>query len=204
MRERGRPDAKSLRLFVAVELPGDVRAALEEASATLRRAGVDSGLRWVRPEGMHVTLKFLGSTDEEDLLGIMTAVREAARPHRPFELAVEGLGSFGGARNMRVVWAGVKGETEALEALAGSVESALVALGFPKESRPYSAHLTLARVREDAAPDERARIHGLLKSADVSDLQLAFRVAHCSLMESTLRQGGAVYTQLATFSLEGT
>jgi 2'-5' RNA ligase len=202
MRERGKPDARSLRLFVAIELTDGMRAALISASERLKQAGVERGLRWVRPEGMHVTLKFLGATDEEDLPGIMAAVRGAARPHTPFELAVEGLGSFGGARNLRVVWAGVGGDTEALAALAGSVERALEPLGFAREARAFNAHLTLARVREDVPPGERAGIHAIVKQQDPPE-RTVMRVAQCALMESQLRPGGAVYSRLAEFPLEG-
>jgi 2'-5' RNA ligase len=201
MRERGRPDAKSLRLFIAIELPADVRSSLERLIRSLRDAGIDRGLRWVRPEGIHITLKFLGSTDEEDLPGIIAAIRTASSSATAFELTVEGVGSFGGPRSLRVIWAGVGGDTAALGTLAASMENALEPLGFARESRRFNAHLTLARVREDASPDERARLHALLKQ-QAPPARASFRVSTCSLMESQLKQGGAVYTQVASFPLE--
>jgi 2'-5' RNA ligase len=202
MRERGRPDAKSLRLFVAVELPNEIRALLDDTIDALKNAGMDRGLRWVRPEGIHITLKFLGATDEEDLPGIVAAVRGAARPHAAFDVAVDGLGSFGSPRSLRVIWAGVGGDTTALASLADSVDEALCAVGFPREKRPYSAHLTLARVREDALAEDRARMHAMLKRQPPPP-PAELQVRYCSLMESTLKPGGAVYAQLATFPLEG-
>ena len=202
MRERGHPDAKSLRLFVAIELPDDVRAILAQTIETLRNAGIGSSVRWVRPEGIHITLKFLGSTDEEDLPAIIAAVREAARPHAPFDLSVEGLGSFGSPRSLRVIWIGVDGDTTALSSLAAAVDSATAALGFARETRAYNGHLTLARVRDDASPAGRQRVHSLLKEQAPPERAL-LHVKHCSLMESTLKPGGAVYTQLFTFPLEG-
>jgi 2'-5' RNA ligase len=202
MRERGRPNSKSLRLFVAIELPDDVRAVLAQTIELLKSAGIGGSVRWVRPEGIHITLKFLGSADEEDLPGIMAAIREAARHHTSFGLAVEGLGSFGSPRSIRVIWAGVGGDIESLSSLAQRVDSAMSAVGFTRETRPYSAHLTLARVKDDAAPIERQRIHMLLKEQAPPERAL-LHVKQCSLMESTLKPGGAVYAQLASFPLEG-
>ena len=200
MRERGRPDAKSLRLFVAIELPADVRISIEGLIRSLRSCGIDSGLRWVRPEGIHVTLKFLGSTDEEDLPGIISAIRTASST-RAFELSVEGVGSFGGPRSLRVIWAGVGGDTAALGALAASMEDALEPIGFARDSRPFNAHLTLARVRDGMPPEERARTHMLLQQY-APPPRAAFRVTSCSLMESRLKPGGAIYTRLASFPLQ--
>jgi 2'-5' RNA ligase len=202
MRERGRPDTKSLRLFIAIELPDDVRTSLARTMDDLKNAGIDRSVRWVRPEGIHITLKFLGSTDEEDLPAIIAASREAVRPHPPFGLAVEGLGSFGGPRNLRVIWAGVGGDTASLVSLAENLETAMATLGFPRESRAFSAHLTLGRVRDDSPPAERQRIHALVEE-QVPPERALLHVKHCSLMESTLKRGGAVYAQLATFPLEG-
>lgn len=202
MRERGRPDSKSLRLFVAIELSADIRAVLTRTVDALKSAGIHHGLRWVRPDGIHITLKFLGSTDEEHLPGIVAAVREAASPHSGFDLMLDGLGSFGSPRSLRVIWVGIGGDTTALTTLAGNVDAALVAVGFPAESRPYRAHLTLARVREDAAPGDRDRIHRLLREQAPPESAM-LHVKHCSLMESALKPGGAVYTQLASFPLEG-
>jgi 2'-5' RNA ligase len=202
MREQGHPDAKSLRLFVAIELPSDARSVLQQTIHRLKNAGIDRGVRWVRAEGVHITLKFLGSADEEDLAGIVSATRDATRKHDPFDLRVEGLGSFGAPRSLRVIWAGVGGDVGALTTLARDIDSALHALGFPMESRPFSAHLTLARVRDDATREERQRIHTLLSEQAAPERAL-LHVKHCSLMESTIKPGGALYNQLASFPLEG-
>jgi len=201
MPERGRPDAKSLRLFVAIELQEEIRTILADTIDALKNNGIDRDLRWVRPEGIHLTLKFLGATDEEDLPAIIAAVRAAAANHAPFDLSVEGLGSFGAPRSLRVIWAGVGGNNHALASLASGVDATLAGVGFPAEARPYNAHLTIARVRDDASPADRERIHTLLKQ-QAPPARAMLHVKHCSLMESTLKPGGAVYAQLATFPLE--
>ncbi len=201
MSEHGTPDAKSLRLFVAIELPQEVRAALAEAIERLKAAGVDDGLRWVRPEGIHITLKFLGATDEEDLPAIVSSLREAVREHAAFSLQLGGLGTFGGNRNVRVVWAGVAGKTDALASLATNVDQTMAALHFPRESRPFAAHLTLARVRDDVSAGDRERIHRVVSDSP-TEPGAVIRVEQIALMESTLQRGGAVYRALATFPLE--
>jgi len=190
----------TLRLFVAVELPAAAREALARTAGAMRAAGIGDGLRWVRPEGIHITLKFLGGVEEPRLSGIAASLTDAARVVAPFALQPRGIGSFGGWRGLRVVWVGVGGETKALAALAGRVEDALAPLGFERERRRFAAHLTLARVREDASPDERERLHDALARFEPAAYE-AFRVERFSLMRSTLQRGGAVYEALASFEL---
>ncbi len=202
MPERGRPDPKSLRLFVAIELPDDVRAALAATIDALKQAGAGDALRWVRPEGIHITLKFLGATDEEDLPAIITSLRVAAASHKPFSLEPADVGSFGGRRNLRVLWVGVGGETSPLASLAADVDVAMSRLHFARESRPFAAHLTLGRVRDETPPLERERIHDLVAKL-VPPPIAPIAVRQIALMESTLQRGGAVYRALQTFPLEG-
>lgn len=218
---------RSLRLFVAVELPDDVRSALAGSIDLLRNAGAGAGLRWVRPEAMHLTLKFLGSTPEEKLPAIEDALDEAARDVAPFVLQLAGFGSFHGGRgeiqhrgtresyhyNLRVVWVGVQGDVEALRQLAARVEEHVAPLGFPTEKRAFSAHLTLARVRDDADRATREEMFRTLEPylsegtrtgnfrPELVPAFPALRVGRISLMQSTLGRGGATYASLRTFAL---
>ena len=196
-------DTRSLRLFVAIQLPAQVRGALQRAVDALKQAGAGGALRWVRPEGIHLTLKFLGATPAPAIPAINTALRVAVRETPPLRLQPEGVGSFGGRRNLRVVWVGLTGDTEGIVALARRVDAALERLHIPPETRGLNPHLTLARVREGTPPDEHARIHELLAAAEAPSFP-AFDVTEVSLMQSKLQRGGAVYQQLASFSLEGT
>lgn len=189
-----------LRLFVAVELPGEVKRSLDGAIDLLTRGGDTSALRWVRPDGIHVTLKFLGATARDRVSAIQHALEPAVRSVSPFTLQPRSIGSFGGRRNLRVVWIGIEGDVNALAGLAGRVEKALAPLGVPAEQRAFAAHLTLARVRADAAPADRERLHDLLRGSAPPDIP-AFRVERVSLMQSTLQRGGAVYAALAAFPL---
>ncbi len=191
-----------LRLFVAIELPDDVRASLAATMQRLRDAGAADALRWVRPESIHITLKFLGAVEDERVPALRTALRLGVHDAAPFDLATGALGSFGGRRNLRVVWTGVAGDTHALDSLAERVEAALTPLGFPRESRPFAAHLTLARVHDGTPPQERERIHALLATVPPPPATV-FHVDRCSLMRSRLQRGGAIYDALNIYDLGG-
>lgn len=195
------PESKHIRLFVAIELPDAVLDALARTMQAIKASGADAGLRWVRPEGIHLTLKFLGETDEEDLPGIIAALRDISRQHAPMEVSPGGLGSFGGRRNARVIWVGLRAHSGELARLASAIDNALEPLGFAREARAFNPHLTLARVREDAAPDVRAQIHDIVAGMTAADIP-AFRATAFSLMESKIQRGGAVYRQVASFPLE--
>jgi 2'-5' RNA ligase len=199
--DRERP--RTLRLFVAIELPDETKRELTRTIERLRDAIGGDALRWVRPEGIHVTLKFLGAVEPERVEAIQTALRIGLRDVDAFTLRPEGAGSFGGRRNLRVVWVGVGGEVEALARAASAVEGALAPLGFPTEQRAFNAHLTLARIRDDAPASERERVHAAL-GAFRAPAFAAFHVEHVSLMRSTLGRGGAVYDAIGAFALRRT
>jgi 2'-5' RNA ligase len=196
------PEPKQLRLFVAVELPHEVRRMLIDTMDSLKRTVRTDALRWVRPEGIHVTLEFLGSTPEDRLPLIHTALRLGVRTAEPFDVTPLGVGSFGGRGSLRVIWVGLGGDGGALAALAERVEHAMEPLGYPREERVFNAHLTLARVRDTATRQERERMHDVLMRFDVP-LYPAFHVDQVSLMQSLMGPGGATHRQLATYPLEG-
>lgn len=187
---------ENLRLFVACELPDDTRRAFGEIQQTLRRDPIERVLRWVRPEGIHLTLKFLGSVPDENVRGITDALAAAIEP---FELHVRPahLGTFGGSR-VRVVWVGLDGDVDGLAALAERVEGAVEALGFARERQPFTGHLTLARVREQASVAERREVAALIKRTGIPDLQ-SMALREVSLIESVPGGGGSEYLRLAAF-----
>jgi 2'-5' RNA ligase len=187
--------SRSLRLFVACELPVEVLAGLARAQEDLRRAGAEP-LRWARPEGIHVTLKFLGNVDPSRAGDISEALAGAIEP---FELRVRpaGVGGFGGSR-LRVVWAGLEGDIEGLAALAGRVEQALEPLGFPAERRPFAPHLTLARVPDSASSEERRRLADLIVRHEMPPQPWA-TLSQVSLVRSVMGRGGSMYQQVASF-----
>jgi 2'-5' RNA ligase len=191
-----------LRLFIALELPPHVLEALEATQRDLRPRVPERAARWVRPEGIHLTLKFLGDVPAGQVDAVGAAMREAARDHAPFELRAEGLGVFPNPQKARVLWVGVKGELETLGRLQASVEEHVAPLGYPTESRSFSAHLTLARASRNASRAEQEALGGLVGSSDVGTL-VAWQVGAVNLMRSQLKPGGAVYTRLAEAVLTG-
>lgn len=183
---------------MAVELPENVREALGRLQDELKRQGL-SGLRWVRPGAIHLTLKFLGETPAEKAPEIEVALAAAVKGTSPFSLALGETGTFGGGRGPRVLWLALAGELPRLRALQAAVEGALVGIGFPPEERGYSPHLTLARVPQPPAPGTGERVSRALKA--VAPPEAAFEVRAVVLMMSTLRPEGAVYECLAAFPL---
>ena len=188
---------RDLRLFVALELPDSMKEALAETMDELRSRGA-TPLRWVRPEGIHLTLKFLGNVSPARLPNVEAALVKAVPAPFAISLTLEGLGTFGGPNRTRVVWVGVGGQTQELAGLARRIDEALAGAGFAREDRPFAAHLTLARVPDDASPAERRRLHEIVQSVQPPSLD-PVRFTEVSLMQSTLQRGGAVYQRLAAY-----
>ena len=184
-----------LRLFVACELPAEVLNALSQVQDDLQRAGAEQ-LRWVRPEGIHLTLKFLGEIEAALVDGVVASLSAAIQPFA-FRVRPDRLGGFGG-RRLRVVWVGLDGQTEELSDLAKTVERALEPLGFPPERRPFASHLTLARVRERASAAERERLSSLVGSYQLPPLP-EFSLSRAALIQSMLGPGGATYRTISRF-----
>lgn len=188
-----------LRLFVAWELPAAMLEALGQIQESLRRAGAPR-LRWVRPEGIHLTLKFLGQVPQSRVAAIVEALRGAAALVRPFNLSLARPGTFGGRQRPRVVWVGLAGDIEPLLELQAAVEKTLAGLGFRPEERPFSPHLTLARVPKELTSEDRRRLVELVQALEVLPSAPSL-VQEISLMRSILGPGGAVYRQLAVVPL---
>jgi len=186
---------QSLRLFIACDLSDEVRRALGELQNGLR-AATRVRLRWVRPDGIHVTLKFLGEVDGGRVGEIERALAGAIEP---FDAQVRpaGLNGFG-VRRLRVVWVGLEGDVDRLAGLAGRIDEVLATLGFPRERRPFAPHLTLARVPDEASPQDRRDLARLLEGYPMPELP-SMRLTEVHLIRSTLGPGGSVYQRLATF-----
>ncbi len=176
-----------MRLFVAVNLPEALRDTLWAAGEPARRGSPP--VRWVRPDGIHVTLKFLGEVAEDRLGEMRAALGRAADGLRPFDLVVEGGGVFPDPARPRVFWAGIVPGPQ-LELLQHAVEREIAPLGFPPEARPFRPHLTLGRAERgaDAAGLRRAaeRIAGVRFAGSAL-------VETVDLMRSTVSRDGASY-----------
>ncbi|MFN0094438.1 MAG: RNA 2',3'-cyclic phosphodiesterase [Dehalococcoidia bacterium] len=188
----------TVRLFVACEVPEDIRNSIGGVIDTLRdRSG--SAVRWIRPDGIHVTLKFLGEVPVKKLPAIKLAIQEAVVGHSPFELELDNIGTFGGREGLRIMWMGVAGDVLRLEALVRAVNAALAVVGFEPERRPFRPHLTLGRVRDEIPTRQRAEIEVAVGKTPVPPV--SWRTAQVSLMRSRMTMQGAMYDVLATFPL---
>ena len=187
--------AKTLRTFVALTLPHEVTAVLSRLQQSLRSGGIK--MSWVRPENIHLTLKFLGDTPQADVASIAGALRQALHGLTPLALSVQGLGVFPGIKRPRVLWAGLGGDIPNLKRLAEGVDAALLPIGFKPEKRGFKAHLTLGRMRK--AVDSR-QLQRLM--ADEGEFRpMAYTARRVVFYKSDLKPNGAVYTPLDEFLL---
>ena len=189
-----------VRSFIAIELPADVRAGLAsiEEKLKVRR---HSFVKWADPESIHLTLKFLGSVSGETIPEIVEAMSLVAQPVSPFTLQIGGTGAFPNWQRPQIVWVGVGGEMGRLTTLQRELEAALSPLGFPPESRPFSPHLTLGRLRERVTPEDRRRF-GLWAQSVKFEASLSFEVNAVRLMKSQLTSSGPIYSELALVKLK--
>ena len=158
---------EQVRAFIAIELPDELKAGLSQLEAQLKLAK-PSSVKWVDPSGIHLTLKFLGNIAVARVSQISQALAAATKGVSPFHLEVKGLGAFPNLRRVRVVWVRIGGEVDKLGQLQQRIESNLTPLGFTPESRPFTPHLTLARLRGQASPDEGRRLGELIASLTAS------------------------------------
>lgn len=182
----------TFRAFVAIALPEGSRQAIAGLLDQLHRADSRRTVRWVRPEGVHLTLQFLGETPEALVEALQSVLSTAAARHQSFRLRLGGLGSFPNSpsRRARVLWVGLEGETEALAGLQRDVAAALETIGFVPEPRAFSPHLTLGRV-----PGGNADVRELYGRVSWPAGASEFSALGVSLMQSRLLPQGAQYTQ---------
>ena len=186
-----------MRLFIAIQIPEDIRAALGALIRELR--GLAPHAKWVRAENLHVTLKFLGYAEAGKLAAVQTALA-AVRSEQAVQLEFRGLGFFPNEKRPRVFWSGMEA-TSNLKTLAADVDQTMHGLGFPLEERPFVPHLTLARF-------EPPGISGKLLDAIHARMRESFgslTTTEIHLIESTLKRTGAEYTTVQTvrFTPEG-
>lgn len=141
----------TIRLFVAIEIGEEEKKALGRIQARLRHRL--PFVRWVKPDAIHLTLRFMGDTDENDVPGVTDALLHAAAESVTFALTLRELGAFPSEKRPRVLWVGVEEPSGALAALAGRLNARLVSAGFPPDNRPFSPHITIGRVRERVGAD---------------------------------------------------
>jgi 2'-5' RNA ligase len=188
----------TVRCFIAVEIGPSVRQALALVADDLSKQLDSRAVRWVKPQNIHLTLRFLGETDSEALPLLGGCLDEVAAEIKPFGLSLAELGCFPNPRKPRVIWIGVGGQAESLRGLQRSVEDRLAIAGWQREGRRYHAHLTLGRVK-NAQKVVAARLPWGRDLAAGS-----FEAAKICLVQSELRPDGAVYTDRHISALGGT
>ena len=197
-----------VRTFVAIELDTTFLQALAAIQARLQQGQAGRAGRWARPEGIHLTLKFLGDVPEDKLKDIYRAVSQACVSFAPFALTLGSPGCFPNLHRPRVIWVGVRDQGGQLAALQQAVERELGRLGYRPEERGFTPHLTLARVREDAKREEVDALARLISEAQAhatteTTSTIAMRVDGVSVMKSNLQPSGAVYTEMYRQPLGG-
>jgi 2'-5' RNA ligase len=196
----GEMSEQSIRSFIAVELPEAVKKGLKQLQTELTLPRY-SFVKCVAPEGIHLTLKFLGNIYSQRVTEITGVMEQSSQGISPFQLQLTEVGAFPNMRRPRVVWVGIKGEVDKLIAWQQRLDDGLVPLGFAKEARPFTPHLTLARVRENCSSGDRLRFGEMLAGAQV-EVDYKFTVASLNLMRSQLLPAGAVYSRLAEVTLK--
>lgn len=186
-----------MRCFISIPFPEETRKGMLVIQDRLKTSRAD--VSWTRPEGMHLTLKFLGEVEEKVLPDIENALGKAVSYIKPFSLDLSGVGIFPDKRRPRVVWIGIKGDVEGLVKLQSSIEKEFEKIGFPAEKRGFTPHITLGRIR---SPRDVERLLNLIE--EEKDISIdGFEILNVHLMRSQLRPTGAIYTELYLVTLKG-
>ncbi|MEQ4488088.1 MAG: RNA 2',3'-cyclic phosphodiesterase [Dehalococcoides mccartyi] len=187
-----------IRTFIAIELPPELKTRL----AGLRNALPipSQAVKWVNPESMHLTIKFLGDTPLSQIPNIIKGLEEAAQVCHAFTLSTTRIGAFPSLSSPKVIWLGLEGEIEKLNTLFAEVEKNISGLGFPAEKRDFAPHLTLGRLKEGADKSNVKAACETLKTAPPFP-KTSFKALNICLFKSQLLPAGPVYTRLAQISL---
>ncbi len=183
-----------IRTFIAVELPDELKQEVDKLIIKLKLFGPE--VRWVRADNLHFTLRFLGDIDESKVPRLTDSIRKAIEKQKGFRLKLSGLGCFPNMKRPRVVWLGADGDMDFLKEAAHGVESACRECGFGKSDKPFSAHLTIGRIKNPRGLEPFIR--QLEKTEFVS---AEFDIDHVTIFKSDLSPRGPKYTPLTEIKL---
>ena len=208
MNQRRDATTDSIRVFIALVLPPQAKDVLAQTICALTQE-ISTGVRWVDPSGIHLTLKFLGNIQPALTEQVFEAMTRASKNKDSgsddsghFQLSLSQLGVFPNTRRPRVLWAGIQGDLNVLAGLQVRVEEATGRIGFAPELRPYRPHLTLGRVREGVTPPARLQIGQVVSDAKL-ERSPPWLVDSLHLIRSDRRPEGATYTSLGSVPLSG-
>jgi 2'-5' RNA ligase len=177
---------ETIRAFIAVQLPSDVKQEMGLVADVLAGQIPERSVRWVKPDLMHITLRFLGETAVSKLDAISQAMDNAAKNQAPLKLHLYGTGCFPNIKRPRVIWVGLAGQVPELAGFKRNLDGGLVDLGWEMEKRPFKPHLTLGRVKD------AKKLRGLSWDVDVKEKEIP--VTAVCLIESQLTSQGPIYT----------
>jgi len=194
-------EQQSVRAFVSIHIPTSLRERLRTVQAELDREVPKSAVRWTPFEQLHLTLEFLGSVATKNLPLLESALKQVATTPRPFQLSARRVGAFSSIRNPRVIWAGIEGEVSAVKALQAEVKNSVRPFVTEEETRAYTPHVTLGRVRPVKGRDLR-QVSDAVAAAAERDFG-SWRIDEFALMQSKLSPQGSQHSTLATFPFGG-
>jgi RNA 2',3'-cyclic 3'-phosphodiesterase len=189
-----------LRTFIAIEIPAEIKKAISLHSSDLRQT-LGRSVRWVAPENIHLTLKFLGDTAPSNIAYLSQALQVETGQYAGFEVKVGMLGAFPSPRRARILWVGLDAPP-ILSRLQHGIEAATAKLGYPPEDKSFAPHLTIGRVRADVSASELQTIRAALENIKVNTIG-TFTAKSVHLFKSDLQPGGPMYTCLFTAQLAG-
>ena len=180
-----------MRLFIALPLGPVIEKRLDEIISSLKQADNNDAVKWSRASNIHITLKFLGETDQRTAESIKKSLSDATRQFKPVTMSVNRLGGFPNLNHPRVIWLGAREAIDSLTDMAASIDAKMHDLGFDMEDRPFKAHLTLGRLRRDAQIGELTNA-----LADYKFEPLEIALDRVVLFKSKLTPQGPIYDRL--------
>lgn len=189
-----------IRAFIAIELPQPIQDSIEKQTVRLHQTLGNQIIRWTPIQNMHLTLKFLGSIPNNHVDFLKQMLTQTADSHSAFDLQIGGIGSFPNAKLPRVLWLGIHAAAE-LMSIQKSVDAGASRLGYEKEARAFSPHLTLGRVRQNIQPSDLQKIRSTFDTFQLGKIPSA-RVDSVHLYQSELNSEGSIYTKLFSVLLK--
>jgi 2'-5' RNA ligase len=189
-----------MRTFIAIELPQEIKDSLRRLQEKLKASKTD--VKWVEPNNIHLTLKFLGEVDDKKLDKVIKIIEETARDKNEFQMRISSLGAFPKIDFPRVIWVGVETGNKETKAIAEELEEKTAKIGIPKEDRPFSSHITIGRTRSSL--NREKLVQDLKNKAELGGEKLEFYVTKITLFKSTLTPHGPIYEVLKETNLKAT
>ena len=187
-----------MRTFIAIELPSEIKNSLSRLQDDLKATQAD--VKWVAPENIHLTLKFLGEADDKKLEKINKIIDDAAKEKNRFQMRISSLGAFPKIDFPRVIWVGVDMGDKEVKAIAEELEEKIAQIGIPEENRPFSSHITIGRTRTSL--NRERLVQDLKNKAELGARKLEFYVTKITLFKSTLTPRGPIYEALKEINLK--